>query len=175
MTPLERLIGARHHELIGSTPLNTRALLHALAEVETTQGVARMASRHEKGYCYGSALYTGTTPGAADLREQSRLWGCLAHSSWGTWQIMFIAAFENGFRGDPVDLRADDVAIGYVIRYINRRILGRFPGLGIRAFGDAYNSGDPRDNRVPESYMDELEAAYATWSKALEPPQVLKT
>lgn len=172
LIPLATLIESQHGDLVHSSNLNTRALLHALADVESGQGAMRLAARHEKGYCYGSTLYTG--PNGADLREQSHVYGCLAHSSFGTWQLMFIGAFEMGFRGDPVELRDDAVSLPVVIRFLNQRILSRWPRITVRSFADAYNSGNPNDSILPIAYMDRFEEAYAAWWRKFEAPQVLR-
>jgi hypothetical protein len=172
MTPLGDLIAAQHADLVQSAGFDTRCLLHALADVESSQGARRLASRHEKGYCYGSTLYRG--PNGGDLRELSETWGCLAHSSFGTWQIMFIGAHEMGFAGDPIELREDAVSLPVVITFINRRILNRYQRLTVRAFADAYNSGSPNDDVVPQTYMDDFEASYNKWKRALDPATVLK-
>jgi hypothetical protein len=169
---LDDLIDEHHQELLQSSGLDTRCLLHAIAQVETTHGARRLASKHEKGYCYGSTLYTG--PNGAALREQSHTYGCLAHSSFGSFQIMFITAYEMGFRGDPVDLRDDTVCLPFVIEMINRRILGRYQRVTLTAFADAYNSGNPNDLNVPEDYIDDFQTAYAKWYAALNPTTVLK-
>lgn len=170
---LDDLIAARHGDLIQSSPLSTIAVLHALADVESSHGEARLASRHERAYCYGSALYKG--PNGLDLREQSARYGCLAHSSFGTWQIMFIGAFEMGFRGDPVELRDDEVSLPWVLRLIDRRILSRWPRITPRAFADAYNSGNPNDEIVPTEYCDRFEAAYQKRWAQFDPPEVIRT
>ena len=168
---LAALIDEHADSLIDNGILDRRILLHAIAEVESGHGDHWAASRHEPSYCYGSILYKG--PNGMDLREQSQQWGCLAHSSFGSFQIMFISAFEMGFRGDPIALRNDFVGIPHVISLINRRILGKYTRIGVERFADAYNSGRPDDDRIPADYIKDFVAAYTKWQLRLDPPQVL--
>jgi hypothetical protein len=88
---------------------------------------------------------------------------------------MFIVASELGFDGDPVKLRDDDVCIEYVVRLLNRRILGKYQRPTLAAIADAYNSGSATDAIVPTEYIAGIEKHYAKWLNTLEPPTVLKT
>ena len=110
-----------------------------------------------------------------DLREQSQAWGCLAHSSFGSFQIMFITAFEMGFRGDPIALRNDAVGLPYVVNLINRRILSKHPRITTDPFGRCYNSGRPDVSKSTDDYAEDFVAAYTKWQLRLDPPQVLHT
>jgi hypothetical protein len=170
---LDDLIALRAPDLIPAQGINPLALLHAIAEQETGHGARRFASKHEKGYCYGSTMYQG--PNGGPLRQATWTYGCLAHSSFGTWQVMFIVAAELGFDGDPVKLRDDDVCIEYVVRLLNRRILGKYQRPTLAAIADAYNSGSATDAIVPTEYIAGIEKHYAKWLNTLEPPTVLKT
>lgn len=173
MSDLDSLIDQHAPTLIDNGIIDRRILLHAIAEVESSHGEHQMASRHEQSYCYGSILYRG--PNGMDLREQSQQWGCLAHSSFGSFQIMFIAAHEMGYRGDPAGLRDDAVCLPYVVNLINRRILSKYTRIGVERFADAYNSGRPDDDRVPTEYISQFTTAYTKWQMKLDPPQVLHT
>lgn len=159
---LDLLISQRAGELRAGK-LNPAAVLHALAAVESNHGERSLASLHEPAYCYSGRYHN------EELQRLSKPYGCLAHSSYSSWQILFIAAYEEGFRGDPCELRNDAVAIRVVTKYLNRRIFDRYPGIEIRGVGDAWNSGNPRDRNEPEGYMDKLEAAYTDWQKRLTP------
>jgi len=61
------------------TPLDKVRLLWAVAGVESSFGL-NCSPRHETGYCYGGRYFD---------RERSKAWGCLAHCSFGPWQVMF--------------------------------------------------------------------------------------
>jgi hypothetical protein len=61
------------------TPLDRVRLLWAIAGVESSFGL-NCTPRHEAGYCYGGKYFD---------RQKSREWGCLAHCSYGPWQVMF--------------------------------------------------------------------------------------
>lgn len=164
---LDQLIAERHHELHTHDGLRPAAILHALAELESDHGARRLATLHEPAYCYGGFYYKG--PGGQDLRDLSTVWGCLAHCSYSSWQIMFIAAYEQGFRGDPCELRNDVVALPLVIRFLNRRILDKYPRITLSGLADAWNSGRPYDANKPVAYIAKFEEAYARWLKSLNP------
>jgi hypothetical protein len=61
------------------TPLDRVRLLWAIAGVESSFG-ANCTPRHEGGYCYGGKYFD---------RPRSHEWGCLAHCSFGPWQVMY--------------------------------------------------------------------------------------
>ena len=60
-------------------------LLWGIAGVESTYGL-NSNPRHENGYCYNGRYFD------AKLTDE---WGCLAHCSFGPWQVMF-PNFPNG-------------------------------------------------------------------------------
>jgi hypothetical protein len=61
------------------TPLDKVRLLWGIAGVESSFGL-NCNPRHEQGYCFGGR-YLDT--------DRTREWGCLAHCSYGPWQVMF--------------------------------------------------------------------------------------
>jgi hypothetical protein len=63
-------------DLAGTDPVK---LLWAIAGVESNFGM-NSAPRHEQGYCYSGRYF--------DAKATSE-WGCLAHCSYGPWQVMF--------------------------------------------------------------------------------------
>jgi hypothetical protein len=95
------------------TPLYKAALLWGIAGVESTFGL-NCTPRHEPGYCFGGRYYNPVA---------SREWGCLAHCSFGPWQVMF-ASFPYGV--SPLSLiwetdgrvAAEVVCVG-AVRYLN--------------------------------------------------------
>jgi len=134
------------------------ALLVAIAEVESQKGERRECPRHESAYCYGGFYYK--SPNGDDLRAASEKYGCLAHCSFGSWQIMYITARELGFNGKPTDLNDDTIALPLVVRYMNRRILDRFPRITVAGIADAYNTGRPDDAHVNPLYINAVVTAY---------------
>jgi hypothetical protein len=54
-------------------------LLWGLAGNESSFGL-NCTPRHEPGYCYGGRYFNPVA---------SRSWGCLAHCSFGPWQVMY--------------------------------------------------------------------------------------
>jgi len=61
------------------TPLDKVRLLWGVAGVESSFGL-NCSPRHEPGYCYGGRYFNPVA---------SKSWGCLAHCSFGPWQVMF--------------------------------------------------------------------------------------
>lgn len=61
------------------TPLDKAKLLWALAGNESSFGL-NCNPRHEPGYCFNGRYFDS---------ERTRQWGCLAHCSFGPWQVMF--------------------------------------------------------------------------------------
>lgn len=160
---LNDLISKHACELASPEHFNKAAILHAIAEVESKHGQHSLASLHEPAYCYKGFYFR--SPNGEDLRRLSSVWGCLAHSSYSSWQILFITAYELGFRGDPCLLRNDTEAIHWVIKLLNRRVFDRWPRLSLEGLADAYNSGNPRDENVPTDYIAKFSAAYERWLK----------
>ena len=103
------------------TSLDKVRLLWGLAGNESLFGV-NCTPRHEHGYCYGGKYFNSVA---------SRSWGCLAHCSFGPWQVMF-AVF-------PVDVSplslvwetdgrvASEVGCLGAVRRLNQ-IIARRPG-----------------------------------------------
>lgn len=138
---------------------NAQALLMALASVESDFG-AWNVPRAEPSYMPGGRYYRSD-----DSQKQAyREWGALACCSYSSFQIMHPTARELGFAIDrcPLDLWFDDIAIYFVIEYIRKRILERGAN-SVEAFGDAYNSGNHRDQNIPVGYIEKFKAAYAGW------------
>jgi hypothetical protein len=95
------------------TPLDKVRLLWGLAGVESSFGL-NCSPRHEPGYCYGGHHFNPVA---------SREWGCLAHCSFGPWQVMF-ADFPYGV--SPLSLIwendgrvAAEVCVVEAVRYLN--------------------------------------------------------
>lgn len=61
------------------TPLDKVLLLWGLSGVESSFGL-NCNPRHEQGYCFGGRYLDS---------ERTKEWGCLAHCSFGPWQVMY--------------------------------------------------------------------------------------
>ncbi len=145
--------------------VSAMALLRAICENETSGGARWAAPLHESGYCYGGPYYKGDGPGGRPgddlLRDLTRVWGCSAHESWGPWQLLFITAYEHGYRGDPVALRDPMRSAEYVVKILNRRLFDRRADATVRDALDAWNTGQARDGRTNPAYEAEGLEAYA--------------
>ena len=98
-----------HASLLTLPPdLGGEALLAALATQESDFGLLGGRSRVEPAYQPGGGIYRKHV---IDLYAD---YGDAAASSWSSWQIMFVAAWEIGFRGPPWALWDDQVAIKWV-------------------------------------------------------------
>jgi hypothetical protein len=113
------------------TPLDKVRLLWGIAGVESSFGL-NCNPRHEQGYCYGARYFNP---------HHTSEWGCLAHCSFGPWQVMF-SNFPEGV--SPLALVwlmdgrvASEACLLGAIRTLNRAI-----AAGTRNLGDvviAYN------------------------------------
>jgi len=106
------------------TALDKVRLLWGIAGVESTFGLD-CNPRHETGYCYGGHYFP---------YDASKLWGCLAHCSYGPWQALFVD-FAVGV--SPLSLMwADDGRVAAEnsmhggLRVLNRAISGGAKNLG---------------------------------------------
>lgn len=143
---------ARELELPKSGELAQRdpaRILWAFAGVESSFG-ANVSPRHERAYCWGGRYL--------DLAS-SKAWGCLAHCSYGPWQVMF-ANYPIGL--SPRDLM-DDIAGGELciraaLRRFNQAL--RQGATKLAELADAYNSGNFKDAIVPLNYLADIESKY---------------
>ena len=94
-----------------------------------------------------------------------------AACSYSNFQIMFPTASELGFEGTPQELDEDKVAIVWVVELLKRRVIwmarksrGFAPA---EAIYDGYNSGNPNDKRIPETYIRKGLVCYKLAQRAL--------
>jgi hypothetical protein len=154
---LDDVIAAHAYDLhVDKSIISPRAILKAIAHCETDYGARSYATLHEPAYCYGGLYYKASE----DLRHASTLWGCQAHSSYGPWQVLYIVAYELGFRDDPILLREAHTSIDFVIRVLNRRVADRLADERPEDFFDAWNSGNPRDKIIPADYIQKALSFY---------------
>lgn len=130
--------------------LNGAQLLWALSGNESSFG-SNCNPRHEPGYC--PIMHGHYAPAIATL---TRDFGCLAHCSYGPWQIM--ACNASGFT--PLDLLDPDKAAHATVNFLNREILGRQKATTLEQIADAYNSGNWSDANVPTAYIEKFVASY---------------
>ncbi len=163
MTDLQAAIAQAVEHWAGSlrapSDVNRAALMRAICENETGGGDRALASRHENAYCYGGAYYKGDGPGGRPgddvLRDLTWTWGCLAHQSYGPWQVLYITAYEHGFRDDPVRLRDPMTCAEFFVKILNRRLFDLHPDAGAERAMDAWNSGQAYDSNVPAKYIED--------------------
>lgn len=139
-----------------SAGINGSAALRAIAQVETGYGRQGLATLHEAAYCYGGRYYLGS----ADLQRLSLTYGCLAHQSYGPWQILFVTAYEVGFRGDPVELREPSRSVEYVVGVLNLRTLDKLMDATVEDLFDAWNTGRARDRFTAPDYVKKAKGHY---------------
>lgn len=108
-------------------------LLWALNRQEAS-GKSHIHARYEPGfykrYIRGKAKYAAL---------EARYGGRAVASSYGPWQIMYLTAYEMGYRGKPEDLGKAEVSLPYVLKYLN--FLREKLGNNDRAVISAYNAG----------------------------------
>lgn len=117
-------------------------ILWAFAGGESSFG-DNCAPRHEKAYCRGGRYYDATL---------TKKWGCLAHCSYGPWQVLFV---NYGIGYEPPNLIQGALALELCILMAIRRLnIAIHQGATeLRQLADAYNSGNFHDDIVPEEYI----------------------
>lgn len=108
-------------------------LLWALNRQEAS-GKARIQSRYEPGfyrrYIKGNQKYS---------HLETRYGGRAVASSYGPWQIMYLTAYEMGYRGKPEELSRAEISLPYVLKYLEflrKKLKGNE-----RSIISAYNAG----------------------------------
>ena len=144
-------------EIKGLPPsINPRALLMAIATVESDGGYYGGVLRVENSYADRGRRYFN--------KDLYKMYGDAGAGSWSSWQIMYPTARELGFIGEPWMLWYDSVAIDWVIKYIENRIIRKANRIGevvtVRMVADGYNSGTPFDKNIPMQYIAKMMSAY---------------
>ena len=142
----------RLHTLEGMDPAQ---LLAALADVESAFGLNTVPNQ-EPAYDEGGRYYAM----AQHVRDLHKTWGSWAACSYGPWQILYVLAWEVGFRGAPGDLWTAAGSVEWVIRALNARALDQGAATP-EDVGDAWNSGTYRDKNRVENYRRKIAVAYA--------------
>ena len=124
------------------------ALLWAIGGVESSHG-RFYGPRHETAYCRGGRYYD---------RKLTRKHNCMAHCSYGPWQLMYANAVSIKKAITPElmlePLHALPITVGWMRRVINRG------AVTVRDIADAWNSGSHRDKFIPVAYIKKVEALY---------------
>lgn len=146
-------------ELKTAAGIDGVTLMAAFAQSESTFGY-NTTPRHEPAYDYGG-FYSSHAQQAALLQK----YGSAAASSYGPWQTLPCNAMGIA----PALLNSSpDVAASAFVADFNHRVAPR--GKTLSDYGQIYNGGHIATNPLPGvlRYVQDLEANYAVWAKALE-------
>lgn len=134
----------------GGEPLMGARLLLTLAGLESDFGRLKDFVRMEKAYAPGGKYYNDSDV----VRALWKKWGCLAASSYGTFQMMFVTAREIGFTEHPIELQKDTVCAYWATQLITQRFIKRFKASTLPELLDCYNSGYHKDAYLPSLYIE---------------------
>lgn len=151
---IKRLIEEHAEHLDVPESLDGEALLWAVYRCEKyTKG--NKVPRFEAAYAPGGVYYNRST----QVRDLFNTWGSWAACSFSDFQILYVTAVELGYEGPPLALDRNDVAIPFVVKFINLRILAK-GATSPEEVADAYNSGTFRDDIKPWKYMQKFRRMY---------------
>jgi len=151
---IKRIIHENASKLNCPEGLDGEALLWAVYYCEHYDKHNRRP-RFEAAYAPGG-IYFSRSP---QIRQGYAKWGSWACCSFSNFQIMYPTAVELGYSGPPLALDKDEVAIPYVIKYINTRCLARGAKTP-EEVADCYNSGTHLDKIKPEKYIVSFRGYY---------------
>ncbi|KKL59468.1 hypothetical protein LCGC14_2215080 [marine sediment metagenome] len=124
------------------------ALLWAIGGVESSFGTF-FGPRHENAYCRGGRYFS---------RVLTRKHNCMAHCSYGPWQLMYANAVSIKKAITPElmlePLHALPITVGWM-----RRVVRRGANTPSK-IADAWNSGSHRDSIVPRKYIIKVLSLY---------------
>jgi hypothetical protein len=136
------------------------AFLVALSGIESSFGLNDIP-RYEPAYGYG-----GRYAKASHLAKALERYGALAACSYGPWQVMYIVAYELGFRDHPLRLWHRRLNCQFAVEKINQLI-----DRGAKTVSqilDGYNSGNFTDQNVPSHYLEQFPNKYNYAKQLLE-------
>ena len=111
--------------------------------------IQRESAWNEKAERYEPAFYDRYLKENDEWQRRNEQNGwqiCHVASSWGLLQIMFVTAWERGYRGDPVGLLIPEVNLVYGTKHL-AWLLDRYEGVtGLEDMVAAYNAGNVRLN-----------------------------
>lgn len=143
----------RQHAPLLRVPLDPEAILWAIYKCERYTKNNR-APRFEAAYAPEGKYYE-----VEHVKQAFEEWGNWAACSYSNFQILFIVALELGYTNPPLALDKDEVALPFVTKYINDRILKKGADT-VESVADAYNSGTHRDKSVPWRYIRKFRKHY---------------
>lgn len=132
--------------------IDGRKLLWALAGNESSFG-ANVAPRHEDGYCYAGKYYD---------KQATAAWGCLAHCSFGPWQVMY----PNFDKGTSPLLAAISpvVVVEAAVSLIQKHIVGAEQAATLEEIAEAYNSGDWHHKEIKQPVAEYIAKAVKNYA-----------
>ena len=139
-------------KLIVPPEVDARSILAAITLPETEWGERCEAACFEMAYYRGGLWYR-----ALHVRELIHRYEAFASCSYGPWQILFISAWELGYRGHPAELRHPEISSEWVVAYLNKRV---HSPTGPRDYFDAWNSGTNADKSIPLGYINRAMEGY---------------
>ena len=130
-------------------------LLAAIAAVESGFDLNAIPNQ-EPAYDEGGRYWKSSQ----HVRDLHNTWGSWMACSYGPWQILFVTAWEMGFRGTPGDLWTPSGSIEWVVRAMNARIFDKGAET-VEQVADGWNSGSFQDKIWPGGYVKHVADAYA--------------
>lgn len=153
--------------VVGDTlePVDKQVMLGAFSLNESSGGYNNKP-KFEAIYAPGGKYHKG------QQKELYDIYGSAACCSYSSFQLMFICFYEMGFHPTPDDAGNDEYAVPVIIKFFNNRVLKGTLNFLDQA-GDAYNSGNTKDNNVPHEYIKRLTKHYhMCWDSGLFEPTV---
>lgn len=135
--------------------VNGPALLWALAGVESSFGAQRLYARYEPAYAPGGIYFA-----SPNMKALWGRYGAPAACSWGAFQIMYVVAWELGYRDAPWGLQDDDTCASYASKLIIDRFFGAQHLTRPEDIFDAYNTGTAKDRVIPVAYIMKAKGIY---------------
>lgn len=149
-------------DVLAASGIDVERLLRAIRQVETSgapTGLRFEPAYMPRGYrlpLQGREL-VGTGRSMSAVAEQRWVrWGPWSSASYGPWQILYHTAADLGYTDHPCDLlHASESWVCALLRRIARQ-----GARTLAEIGDAWNSGNFRDQNVPTEYIARLTRAY---------------
>jgi hypothetical protein len=157
---IRKLINEHATALEPPEGIDAEALLWAIYRSEKYDKHNRVP-RYEPAFAPAGTYY------ASHVKELYELWGVFAACSYSNFQILFVTAAELGYKGPPLALDHDSVALPWVVRYLQERVL-ETGAKTVEEIADAYNSGTHLDGNVPTAYIKRFRHYYDIHLKELQ-------
>lgn len=162
-TELKNLAKFHSSELDIPKGENAWAFLWALCVQESDGGVVNV-SRNEPAYSPGG-IYFKKSKTLSFLYEK---YGSLVCASYGPWQMLFITAYELGYKEHPAYLWSGFVSLPWVVTYLNK---AKAQGANtIELLAASYNGGFgaiKRQNENVQKYVAKVKMNYDNFKSKL--------